>query len=65
MARFRVLGHAQRPVPDSPDGTAADFGLNLLAAAPVFGEGEAEGEAVNREYADAVDAVFSEGEALA
>ena len=66
MARFRVLGHsASGQYLIRLDGTAADFGLNLLAAAPVFGEGEAEGEAVNREYADAVDAVFSEGEALA
>ena len=67
MARFRVLGRsANGEYIIRLDGTSIDFGLNLLAAAPVVGEGEAEGEAVvDRDYAQAADAVFSEGEAWA
>jgi hypothetical protein len=66
MARFRVLGYsASGDYLIRLDGTAADFGLNLLAAAPIVGEGEAEGEAVDSQYAEAVDAVFGEGEAWA
>jgi hypothetical protein len=66
MARFRVLGHsASGEYLIRLDGTAADFGLNLVADAPVVGEGEAEGEAVDSQYAEAVDAVFGEGEAWA
>jgi VCBS repeat-containing protein len=67
MARFRVLGRsANGEYIIRLDGTALDFGLNLLAAAPVVGEGEAEGEAVvDRDYAEAADAAFAEGEAWA
>jgi hypothetical protein len=66
LARFRVLGHsASGQYLIRLDGTAADFGLNLLAAAPVVGAGEAEGEAVDPQYAEAVDAVFGDGEAWA
>lgn len=66
MARFRVLGRsASGQYLIRLDGTAADFGLSLLAAAPAVGEGEAEGEAVDSQYAEAVDAVFGEGEAWA
>lgn len=66
QARFRVLGSSSAGIVIRIDGTAAEFGLNLLAAAPVVGEGEAEGEAVvDGQYAEAVDAVFGEGEAWA
>jgi hypothetical protein len=67
MARFRVLGHsASGDYLIRLDGTAHDFlGFHLLAAAPVVGEGEAEGEAVDPQYAEAVDAVFGDGEAWA
>jgi VCBS repeat-containing protein len=67
MARFRVLGHsASGDYLIRLDGTAQDFlGFQLLAAAPIVGEGEAEGEAVDPQYAEAVDAVFGDGEAWA
>lgn len=58
LARFRILGIG----PNNQyilriDGTAAEMGLNLTAAIP---GGEGEGEAADgRQYAEAVDAIFS------
>lgn len=61
MARFRVLGRgANGEILIRLDGTAAEFGLNLLAAAPVA-PNEAEGEPnSDRQYAEAADAVFAD-----
>ena len=57
MARFRILGRsATNEYIIRIDGTAADFGLNLLAAAPAAAEGEGD----NREFAEAADELFAE-----
>jgi hypothetical protein len=65
LARFRVLGRSASGIVIRLDGTAEEFGLDLLAAAPAVGAGEAEGESVDPHYANAVDAVFGNDQAWA
>jgi hypothetical protein len=57
MARFRILGRsATNDYIIRIDGTAADFGLNLLAAAVPAPEGEGD----MSQFAEAADAVFAD-----
>ena len=59
MARFRILGIGQNgQYIIRIDGSAAECGLNLLAAAPAGSGGEGEGSA--QAYAGSADAVFTE-----